>query len=58
MKIRLRGREFEWMEERDLFAPGSVSATSRVIDYVSLKVETLPDEAPQDGDELVTFIGD
>ena len=53
LKCRLVGREFRFLEERDdVFAPGSTSTTSRVVDYCALKDDDDPD------DPLVTFVGD
>ncbi|CAK0861993.1 unnamed protein product [Prorocentrum cordatum] len=45
LKYGLVGREFAWLEERDdIFAPGSTSLTSRIIDFLSQKDDDNPDD--------------
>ena len=52
-KLRILGREFKFLEERDdCFAPGPTNATSKVIDALSVK-----DDDDED-DPIVSFVAD
>ena len=63
LKCRLYGREFKWSVDRDdVFAPSTSGLTSRVIDYVAMKlgceVANDPDSNANGEDDVVCFVVD